>query len=378
MTRFFAAAMVMTACAVLTAPPASATQTLSASTTNYAGAPFTLDACSATLADTDFGNVDYYFRPDAAFTNRSARTIVALKILFVVRDGFDDELERYIGLDDTRMPRGTQIEGSWEWINIHSTARTVTCMPYAARFSDGTTWTNDFRHAVTRRAPKPRRTAAPHPATPGPSAHRQPANGPPGEHPATCRVTLADKSQIEIPWNNPGCASARKSFAARTHPRTCTVLLADGRPIEIPWDNAGCADVRRAWINGGTPPPANASPAAAPASRAPATVMVDYNDPLADGHPVTCVLRTGDTEEWPRWETDVCAPARAEWAAQPQYMRETLWDEHDGAPANLENGHPKFCTPSAYKGVHEPWSAAACQNARLKWEKIQSAPHPRR
>ncbi|HEY0393942.1 MAG TPA: hypothetical protein VGD01_05560 [Candidatus Elarobacter sp.] len=379
MLRPLAAAAATIACLVLAAPTASASLTLNTSTVNFNDAPLTIVNCAATLADTEFGNVNYYFRPHAGYVNASSKMIVAVKVVFVVRDAFDEKLDEYVGQDDAIIGAGNHGNASWEWLNLHDTARNVTCMPYMARFSDGTTWTNDFKQHAPRNPEPAAPPAAPKPERP--PAHTTAAP----DHPATCRVTLADKSQIEIPWANAGCANARRAFAARAHPSSCSVRLADGRTIEIPWENAGCADARRAWLNGGSaaaaagggknapPVPATAAPAPTPA----AIVEVDYDAQNVDGHPVTCVVREGDRIRKPLWQTESCEKARAEWALQPAYMRALLWDSHDAAPENLDNGHPKYCTPTANKSLHSTWSSSICTDARLKWGTIHATPPPR-
>lgn len=338
--------VVLVALFATASPPALASQRLSGTVKNFEDAPFNLIGCGGALVDTEVGNVDYYIKPNARYSNNGTKHIVALEVQFTLLNSFDEVLGHLVGVDDKGLGPGLNSEATWSWLNLYPTVRKIECAPYRARFSDATTWTNDFKvHA------RPADASAP------------PTNL---EHPATCKVTLADKSRIDIPWDNPGCAAERKAFAAKAHPATCSVKLADGRTIDIPWNNPGCTDVRKTWASG--------KESAGTVTAPPAVASIDFTLPLVDGHPEMCVVRDGvNAPRYPQWTSDSCEEARVKWSLLPSYMREELWDSHDGAPENLDRGHPAHCTPWRDKTVHWLWSSGQCNDARLKWEAL----HPK-
>lgn len=215
-----AAACAALVCLMLPVPRASANQPLDAVTRNYADAPVWLGDCKAALTDTEFGNVDYYVHPTVTIMNLGRKDVIAVKVQFRTLNSFDEKLDEYIGLSDHRVQPEYQYDTEWDFLNLYSTAKKVICEVYAVRFSDGTTWTNSFKYpmksgpAPSRAAPKPqpRATPAPHAATPRPKPKPRATGAPVSSaHPATCRVKLADGSEIEIPWDNPGCADARRA-----------------------------------------------------------------------------------------------------------------------------------------------------------------------
>jgi len=126
----------------LTVVPALADTTLKTFVANTPGSPLHISQCSAELADTDVGNIDYYFRPRAEYKNVSARSIKALEIDFILMDGFDTKLMTKGGLDSTGLDAGSSDHGSWEWINFPQSTSEVKCIVDRVKFTDGTSWHN--------------------------------------------------------------------------------------------------------------------------------------------------------------------------------------------------------------------------------------------
>ncbi len=317
--------------------PARADKPLAAKVANADGAPIRVLSCSAKLADTDQGMyLNFYIRAQAQLENVTAKRIIAVKMLFTVRNAFDEELDKAQLTDDVEIASGESNGAVFEWTKLYDATHTIVCAPLMVKFSDGTAWTNDFKPQHKRII---RRAATPAPVARRRSATPAPARPHPVQHPSTCRVTLAD-----------------------------------GRSIDIPWNNAGCTPVRTVPSHQPVPSPAASAPLASPQPASSAgsvrAVSIDYEAIGPNGHPATCIVVDGGRSHTSPWESDECEHARETWAVVPQYMRENLWDRHDGAAENLDNGHPKFCTPAASKSFHVIWQSYLCKNARLKWATI--------
>ena len=127
---------------LLVGTPALADTTLQTTIYNYPNAPVKITACSASLDDTDVGNVDYYLRPKASYYNASSKDIKALELKFILMDGFDTIIGRKGGIDHDGLSAGNSDNGSWEYIAFPNTTSEVKCVLERVKFTDGTTWTN--------------------------------------------------------------------------------------------------------------------------------------------------------------------------------------------------------------------------------------------
>lgn len=130
-------------CAILFASatlPTFADRGLESIVYNAPGAPVHIDSCDARLDDTDVGNVDYYFHPRASYTNVSAKNIKALRIKFLLMDGFDTPLATRGGIDSDGLTSGSSSHGSWEWIAFPEATSEVKCSLDRVKFTDGTGW----------------------------------------------------------------------------------------------------------------------------------------------------------------------------------------------------------------------------------------------
>ena len=334
MLRRIAACVVLVFLVAAARLPARADKPLAAKVVNADGAPIRVLSCSAKLADTEM-YLNFYIRARAQLENVTAKRIIAVKMLFTVRNAFDEELDKQQLTDDVEITSGESNGAAFEWTKLYDNTHTIVCAPLMVKFSDGTTWTNDFKphKRIIRRAATPAAVVRQRSATPAPARPH------PMHYPSTCRVRLADGRSIDIPWNNAGCRPVR--------------TVPSHQPVPSP---------------AASPPPASPQPASSAGPLR--AVLIDYEVIGPNGYPATCIVIEGGRSHASPWESDECEHARETWAEVPQYMRENLWDRHDGAAENLDNGHPKFCTPAASKSVHILWQSYLCKNARLKWATI--------
>jgi len=313
-------------------------------------APVSIQACAAGW--TDLGYSMLSVGESVSFVNRALEPVVAVRFRFELRTTFGEELDTHYGTSEGLYSTNVLIESTRHGDKrFYPAPHSILCSVDTVKFRSGRMW-------QVGDPPVPLVTSS--------TSESATTSSGKADHPATCKVTLADKSQIDIPWENAGCAAARRAFVARAHPATCKVTLADKSEIEIPWDNPGCAAARKARDATSTTP----------------LVSYDYDGQKQSGHPVSCSIVTGDAQKTVAWASDECAPARAQWAAEPDWMHAHLWDDHDSAPENLVDGHPKYCDPftsGLLKGIHYVWSMPICKNARTKWDVIHgNAPPPTR
>ena len=172
------------------APASAQDKDLASTIVPQADAPIGVDSCHAYLRDGDTS-----INEDVNFTNHASKAVTAIRFLFRYFDPFGRDVGAQYGTITGNFKSGTAVKGSgWQSANTWPAISAVRCSVDDVKFEDAATW-----QAAAQTAAKP-------PA---------PAN----DHPASCTVTLIDKTKIDIPWDNPGCGKARASWA-KTHPAT--------------------------------------------------------------------------------------------------------------------------------------------------------------
>ncbi|MFY9780626.1 MAG: hypothetical protein WAJ85_08960 [Candidatus Baltobacteraceae bacterium] len=195
-TRLLPACLAAAAAALLfanaTLAPASAADTqLSTQIIPQSDAPIAIDRCQAYLHN-DGNFVD----EDADFTVHATQAVTAVRLLFDYFSPFGNHLGAQYGTITGSWKPGASVKGNgWQSANQWAAVYAVRCSVDAIKYEDGSTWM----------------------AQPGGSASSASSGGSSdASHPATCNVTLIDNTQIDIPWDNAGCAKARAAWA-KTH-----------------------------------------------------------------------------------------------------------------------------------------------------------------
>ena len=158
-------------------------------------APISIDMCQGYLHQ-DGGFVD----EDADFTNHSPQAVTAVRLLFEYYSPFGNRLGSQYGTITGSWKPNASVKGNgWQSANQWASVYAVRCSIDAIKFQDGTTW------------------IAQQPAPAASSSAASAASGSAPAHPATCNVELIDKTRIDIPWGNAGCAKARAAWS-KAHP----------------------------------------------------------------------------------------------------------------------------------------------------------------
>jgi hypothetical protein len=154
-------------------------------------APVSIDKCQGYLHQ-DGGFVD----EDADFTVRSAQAVTAVRLLFDYYSPFGNHLGSQYGTITGSWKQGASVKGNgWQSANTWAAVYTVHCSVDAVKFEDGSTWPPDA----------------------GASSAATGSSDTSGGRPTTCNVELIDKTRIDIPWENAGCAKARAAWT-KSHP----------------------------------------------------------------------------------------------------------------------------------------------------------------
>jgi hypothetical protein len=152
---------------------------------NRPDAPFKITGCTGSLGKDDYGFEHLKLR--ATLQNIGQRRIVAMKMTVITLTAFNDVQQNFDFEADEQMAPYEIVSADWETQVLYDTTRALKCIPYMAKFSDASTWTNDMKY----KPPKARR------ATPAP-------------HPKTCYVRTRDGGEMEIPWTDAECLPRKK------------------------------------------------------------------------------------------------------------------------------------------------------------------------
>jgi hypothetical protein len=300
--------------------PASAGKYVDTRVSIQPNAPIEIVGCGAYWETTEvsflYKMVIYY-----DFVARVAQGVSAVRMHFSYFSPFGESAGGDYATTEGTFSNGVRIAKADTETSEYPVPSRVVCTIDTVKLRDGTVLSGDDLSQPTPEPVQTRR-AQPQPA-PTPRPQPAPTVVESSWQPATCSVRLASGKTIEIPWENEGCASARKAFAARSHPKTCRAKLADGTEIDIPWNPERCAASQRA----GSPKPAG-TPAGLPSPRPtpspgaiptfPPGVIYQRSAEMVDGHPRECVILEGANRTRAPWASDICAGTRTIWDA---YMR---------------------------------------------------------
>ncbi|MGP6188477.1 MAG: hypothetical protein ACLPSH_00015 [Vulcanimicrobiaceae bacterium] len=181
------------------APAAAADQDVTTQTLTQTDAPISIDKCQGYLHQ----NGDFVDE-DADFTIKGDQGVTAVRLLFDYYSPFGNHLGSQFGTITGTWKAGTSVKGNgWQSANQWAVVYAVRCSVDAVKFADGSSWSSPGSVAGTSSAST---------GSTGSGALNGGASG----HPATCNVELIDRSRIDIPWDNPGCAKARAAWL-KTH-----------------------------------------------------------------------------------------------------------------------------------------------------------------
>jgi hypothetical protein len=187
------------------APAAAADQDITTQILTQTDAPVSIDKCSGYLHQ----NGDFVDE-DADFTVRATQGVTAVRLLFDYYSPFGNHLGSQYGTITGTWKPGAVVKGNgWQSANQWAVVYAVRCSVDAAKFADGTTWVAQGSAAGAAASSGSSASSGGSPAAASGAGS--------SAHPGTCNVELIDKTRIDIPWENPGCAKARAAWI-KAHP----------------------------------------------------------------------------------------------------------------------------------------------------------------